>query len=293
MISCGRAAIWMPMSSIIDVSIVHYPESDGKPMGETDLHRNAMVCHIETLRYCFRGQRAYVSGDLLVYFEQGNPKKFVVPDTFVVFGIEPYPRRVYKIWVEGKAPDVVIETTSKKTRRKDTLEKPAIFAQIGIKEYFLYDPTQEYLDPPLQGYRLVNGKYEPIVPDQDGFLVSEVLGLRLKIEGDHLAFYRLDTGERLLSDAERAEQEAELAARQSARAERAEQEAARAEQEAERAKQEAKRAEQEAERARQVAEQARQETERADLEAAARRAAEAEVERLRAELRRRDERSPS
>jgi hypothetical protein len=60
------------MSSIIKVSTVHYPESDGKPMGETDEHRDAMVRHIELLKDYYRGQRVYVSGDLLVYYEQGN-----------------------------------------------------------------------------------------------------------------------------------------------------------------------------------------------------------------------------
>lgn len=69
-------------------------------------------------------------------------------------------RRTYKIWVEGKAPDVVIETTSRRTRRKDIEEKPSLYAQLGVKEYFLFDPHGEYLDPPLQGHRLVRGEYQ-------------------------------------------------------------------------------------------------------------------------------------
>jgi Uma2 family endonuclease len=122
---------------LIRVSTVNYPESDGKPMGETDRHRDAMVRHIELLKYHYRGQKVYVSGDLLVYYEEGNSKKYVVPDAFVVKGIEPGRRRIYRIWMEGKAPDVVIETTSRKTMRKDTVVKPALYAQLGIQEYFL------------------------------------------------------------------------------------------------------------------------------------------------------------
>ncbi len=113
------------MGSVIHVSQVLYPESDGKPMGETDEHREAMIRHIQILQDYYRGQRVYVSGDLLVYCEQGNPRKYVVPDAFVVKGIAPQPRRIYKTWLEGKAPDVVIETTSRKTRRKDTVDKRA------------------------------------------------------------------------------------------------------------------------------------------------------------------------
>jgi len=200
------------MASVIHFTQVYYPESDGKPMGETDLHRDAMVRHIEILRDYFRGQRVYVSGDILLYYEQGDPKKYVVPDAFVAKGLLPKPRRTYRVWVEGKAPDVVIETTSRKTRRKDLAEKPRIYALLGVKEYFLFDPDQAYLDPPLQGYRFVSRKKVPIKPDKAGCLVSRELGLRLCFEGDEIQFYRLDTGERLLTAAERAAAaEAEIA----------------------------------------------------------------------------------
>ena len=155
------------MSSVIQVSQVYYPESDGKPMGETDDHRKEMVRHIELLEDFYQGQEVYVSGDLLVYYVQGNPRKYVVPDAFVVKGVVPKARRVYKIWVEGQAPDVVIETTSRKTRRKDTADKPELYARLGVKEYFLFDPHQEYLDPPLQGHRLAGDGYEEILA---GFL---------------------------------------------------------------------------------------------------------------------------
>ncbi|MCY2992122.1 MAG: hypothetical protein NTY19_30215 [Planctomycetota bacterium] len=34
--------------------------------------------------------------DLLVYYEQGNPRRFAVPDAFVAKGLAPRIRRVYK-----------------------------------------------------------------------------------------------------------------------------------------------------------------------------------------------------
>lgn len=224
------------MSPVINVTAVHYPESDGRPMGETDLHRDAMVRHIELLRHHYRGQQVYVSGNLLVYYEQGNPKKYTVPDTFVAKGLDPNVRRIYRIWIEGKSPDVAIETTSLKTKKQDTVTKLDLYARLGIREYFLFDPTEEYLYPPLQGHRLIEGKYERIEPDDTGALVSHELGLRLQFEEGELVFYRLDTGERLRTGDERAVVESK----------------------------------------------------RADDEAVARRAAEAEVQRLREELRRRE-----
>lgn len=202
------------MRPVIQVSEVHYPESDGKPMGETDEHRDAMIRHIQILQDYYRGQRVYVSGDLLVYYEQGNTRKYVVPDAFVVKGISPKRRRVYKIWIERKGPDVVIETTSRKTRRKDMVDKPELYARLDVKEYFLFDPDQEYLDPPLQGYRLSDSQYTEIEPDNAGSLTSHELGLRLCVEEGCLEFYRLDTGERLLAPAERAVAESQRADRE-------------------------------------------------------------------------------
>lgn len=205
------------MSSVIQVKTVNYPESDGKPMGETDEHRDEMVREIELLRRYFEGQRVYVSGDLLVYYVQGDPKKFVVPDVFVVKGIDPQKRRTYKLWIERKAPDVVIEVTSRKTKKKDLVTKPALYRQLEVPEYFLFDPTQDYLNPSLQGYRLVGDHYVLIRPDGQGMLLSQELGLRFQAERGQLMLYRVDTGQRLLT-ADEARQAAEQA-RQAAEAE--------------------------------------------------------------------------
>jgi len=187
------------MTSIIHVTSVNYPESDGRPMGETDEHRKEMVRQMQLLERFFAGQQVYVSGNLLLYYEQGNPRKFVVPDVFVVKGLEPRDRRVYKLWVERQPPQVIIETTSRKTKKKDTETKPALYARLGVKEYFLLDPTQDYLDPPFQGHRLVEGEFVRMQADAQGLLVSEELGLRLQAEEGKLMGYRLDTGERLLT----------------------------------------------------------------------------------------------
>ncbi|MCY3552603.1 MAG: hypothetical protein OXH39_19275 [Candidatus Poribacteria bacterium] len=65
-----------------------YPSSDGKPMAETDRHRKLMVNFIQMLEHHFREvNNIYVSGNLLIYCEEGNPRKSVAPDVFVVFGV--------------------------------------------------------------------------------------------------------------------------------------------------------------------------------------------------------------
>jgi len=132
---------------------------------------------------------ARLSGNLLLYYEQGESKKSVAPDVFVVKDLAPGDRRVYKLWVERKTPDVIIEVTSRKTKKKDTVTKPRLYARLGVREYFLFDPTQDYLDPPLRGYRLAADEYKQLATDAEGCLVSEELGLRLQGEQRHLIFY--------------------------------------------------------------------------------------------------------
>ena len=203
--------------SVMQFTSINYPESDGKPMGETDVHIKQTVRLRQLLERFFAGQRVYVSGNLLVFYEQGNPKKFFVPDVFVVKDLKPGDRRFYKLWVERRPPSVVIEVTSRKTKRQDTVVKPELCRRLGVPEYFLFDPAQEYLDPPLQGFRLLGEHYEAMASAGEGGMESEQLGLRLCLEGEDLALYRVDTGERLLTAEESLQVEAE--ARRAAEAE--------------------------------------------------------------------------
>ena len=69
------------------------------------------------LHYRDRRSDVYVSADLLIYYEEGNPRVSVAPDTFVVFGVEDHKRMNYKVWEEGKGPDFVLEVASPNTWR--------------------------------------------------------------------------------------------------------------------------------------------------------------------------------
>ena len=225
-----------------------YPESDGKPMAESDLHREMMFYIIHLLQRFFRGQQVYVSGNMLVYWVEGKPAKSVAPDCFVVRGVEPRKRSIYQIWNEGgKGPEVVFEVSSKTTHREDLTKKFTIYGQIGVQEYYIYDPTSDYLEPPLLAYEWKPGQgyiaMEPIKEELEWngltghFTVheapeyeSKILGLRLTLDkDDELVFYNAETGERLLTDGE-ARERAEIRAQQAeGRAEQAEGRAEQAE----------------------------------------------------------------
>jgi len=187
---------------------VDYPTSDGKPMGETDLHRQDMMDLIETLKDRFAADpMVYVSGNLLLFYEEGNKRKHISPDVFVVQGVPKLPPRdYYLLWREGRGPDVVLEITSKTTRTEDQKKKWVLYRDVlKVPEYFQFDPTEDYLKPSLQGHRLVAGAYEPIKL-VDGRLHSEVLGLHLERDGFELRLFDLASGHRLLTPRERMEQ---------------------------------------------------------------------------------------
>lgn len=143
-----------------------YPESDGQPMTESDPTRDYLIYAVEVLRQYFQSrQQVYVSGNLLIYYREGDPKAVVSPDVFVIFGVSKRQRRSYKAWQEGgKLPSFILEITSRTTRKQDETERPVLYAQLGVQEYFQYDPTGDYLNPQIKGCRLQNGVYEPIVP---------------------------------------------------------------------------------------------------------------------------------
>jgi len=195
------------MSAIPLQRDIYYPESDGQPMAETDLHRDEMFDLIQALKRRYRGvPDVYVSGNLFFYYIKGDPRAVVAPDVFLVKGVEKRPRRTYKLWEEGRVPSLVIELTSDSTRDEDLSRKKVCYERLGVEEYFLHDPYQDYLDPALQGFRLTNDRYQRIEPETDGSLRSLVTGLLLRIEGPRLRLVDAATGERLLWEEERDEE---------------------------------------------------------------------------------------
>ena len=189
-----------------------YPSSDGKPMAETDKHRKLMVDFIQMLEHHFREMNdVYISGNLLIYYEEGNPRRSVAPDVFVAFGVGKKPRRTYLTWEEGNTPDFVLEVASPSTYQQDFGRKKELYATIlAVKEYYIYDPYGD-ITPSFIGYRLVDGEYQEITFVEER-LPSTVLGLELGEYEGELRLYDPGTQEWLQPPEERAEQaESELA----------------------------------------------------------------------------------
>ena len=213
---------------------IEYPSGDGRPLAENDWQLWAIFDSFAALDHHFRDRPdVYVSADLLIYYEEGDPRARVAPDVFVVFGVPKRKRQNYKLWEEGVVPAFAMEVASQGTWREDEGHKTRVYERLGVREYWQYDPTGEYLGLNLKGRRLVDGAYEPqpVVDCLDGtaMLRSETLGLDFRVKGEEMYFLDPETGERILNALEQAAARRTAEARTQAARARLEVERARAE----------------------------------------------------------------
>ena len=183
-----------------------YPESDDTPMAETDVHAKLMINLWFALENFFRNDpQVYVSRNLFLYYVKVDPRKNVAPDVFFVRGVPKGDRRVYYLWEEGVAPQVVIELSSEHTWKEDVFRKFHVYEKLGVNEYFIFDPTSDYIKgPPLIGFRLEDGEYVEMEINDDR-LHSDELGLDLVITGNTLRLLNPLTGKFLSTPDEEAE----------------------------------------------------------------------------------------
>lgn len=168
---------------------IYYPESDGKPMAETDIHRDQMNYLIENLKMRFQNRTdVYVSGNIMFYYEEGNPRKVFSPDVMVGFGVSGEFRRTYKLWEETLFPQVIFEISSRGTWGDDLNKKWFLYQQFGVKEYYVFDPEYDYLPEPLVAYRMKRGELKKVVA-KNNRIFSEELGLEIVNTGEGLRLF--------------------------------------------------------------------------------------------------------
>lgn len=219
-----------------------YVREDNSHMPEGEVHfpivsywHGALYGH-----YGPQGRLVCVLADHLLLVDRDVGTAAVVPDVMVAFDVEPGDRLSYKVWQEPKAPDFVLEVLSRNTWRVDVFEKPALYADLGVLEYWVFDPRGiRRGGPQLEGWRLRRGgEHDPLPSSSDGDAHSELLGLDLVPKGKRLWLRDRETGLVLPDHAEAMESRNQAeAGRQRAEAERqrAEAERQRAEDERQRA----------------------------------------------------------
>ena len=213
--AAGAGAAGTALAPVAPVEI-EYPSSDGEPLAESYFQLIPLFYAFDALRRHYADREdVFVAADLLIYYRRGTTES-VAPDVFVVLGAENRPRHSYLLWQEPKGPDFVLEITSASTRERDQGPKRETYRRLGVREYWQYDPTGDYLEPPLQGLELIGGRYERLPAEElaDGTLrlESKVLGLEVRQEAEGLRLYDPATRSYLLSSAE--EQQGRLRAEQ-------------------------------------------------------------------------------
>jgi len=163
-------------------------------MGETAVHAALVHYLMEVLTWLFRGQLCAIHENLNFYQTLEEDEQPLAPDIAVIKGVAYEYIRSWKVWQTGIVPHVVFEIASQETWKRDLEEKPLLYAQMGVQEYFAYDPNE----PPLRtktpcklyGWQLNKARgvmrEMPIGPDGslwssqlDSFLVPDGVYLRL------------------------------------------------------------------------------------------------------------------
>jgi Uma2 family endonuclease len=212
---------------------VIFPPSDllsDEPPLETDLHRLQMVLLIQCLEWLWRERNDfYASGNLTIYYSprQRKSEKFRGPDFFVVLGVERFSRKSWVVWEEdGKYPNVIVEILSPKTAATDRGLKKQLYQDVfRTLDYLWFDPTS--LE--FKGFHLVDGEYEELQPNAEGWLWSKQLGLYLGIHQSKLRFFSAE-GQLIPTPEEVAEQEQQQRSQVEQQLTQAEQQRSQAEQ---------------------------------------------------------------
>lgn len=177
------------------VYIEGYPCEDDEPMAETDFHAEQIITLSDQLkRYFAINELVHIAVDSFIYYQEGDIKKCVAPDIYIVFGVEKYPlRRSFYTWAEGTAPVVVFEFLSESTAHHDRKKKVKLYLnEIGVQEYFIHQPEMAKSQEFHGWKRSTSGDIVEITPDELGGLFSETLNLQFRWKD------QLDTHVRLL-----------------------------------------------------------------------------------------------
>jgi Uma2 family endonuclease len=184
----------IPESARIDEVV--FPPGDlysDEPPLETELHLRQILLLIQSLEWLWSDRQDYYAfGNLTIYYSPRQHKSefFRGPDFFVVLGTEKRPRKSWVVWEEdGKYPNVIIELLSDSTAKTDRGLKKQIYQDtFRTPDYFWFDPDS--LE--FRGFHLMDGAYQDLEPNAQGWLWSQQLQLFLGVHEGKLRFFTKD-----------------------------------------------------------------------------------------------------
>jgi Uma2 family endonuclease len=229
-------SVWTPLT---EAEFLHPREGDHLPI---NTFHDRVVSTVKDLlsRWFSHQPDTRIFSDLLIKWDVDLGDHS--PDVFVGFGL-PDPQRDRSEFIvaeEGVRPALIFEVVSPRYRTIDRETKVLHYAKAQVQEYIIFD-RRNYRGQTLEeviGYRLVaSGSYQPITPDDEGRIFSQVSGLWISLRDGQVVLENAATGERLLTSFE-------LEQRAEAEHQRAEAANQRADEERQRAEAERQRAEQ-------------------------------------------------
>jgi Uma2 family endonuclease len=174
---------------------VYYPEEREDDMGETSYHISLITDFLSILKLFFKQREdIFLSANMNIYYEKGNPHRWLAPDLLIAFGVPNVERSSYLLFREKVFPQVIFEIASEKTWRNDVLEKLDFYSDYGAEEYYIFDPEFAHLPAPLmafhrQGEKLIR---QEIADDK---VFSLRLGLEIIRKGNTFRFFNPQTNE--------------------------------------------------------------------------------------------------
>ncbi len=206
-----------------------YPVGKPKPMPTQDHLRALLLLYQILLR--FLPEEHLVGGEMVFMYDPLSLRKHYMPDLLVALRVGPEDPRFggtrlqYRMWDEGKAPDIIIEAASESAVEKDNKEKRERYTHLGVREYVQFDPAGNLLEPRLQVFRLPDATrhgqpvgedsvYELVPPEEDGSVWSAVLPCAWLMAGTMLRLRERATGQLVPTPEEAALAERDALARQ-------------------------------------------------------------------------------
>ena len=188
---------------------IFYPESDGKPVAETEIHIKTIFNLYGFLQNYFSDKTdVAVIADIMFYYEEGNLNKSIAPDVMVIKGVHKRARRIFKLW-EEKVPDVIFEISSRKTRNADFEKKYLLYESFGVREYYIFDPEYDYLSEPLNAFHLKGNLFKKMKVKK-GTIFSPSLNLEIVDTNKTLRLFNPETKEFLPTMEELTQQAAKV-----------------------------------------------------------------------------------
>ena len=207
----GQAEIYYPSENEEEII---YPEQREDDMGETSIHIKLITNFLQTLLFFFREHEdVFLSGNMNLYYEEGNPNKWYAPDLLIAFGVPNHERSSYQVWKEKVFPQVIFEVASDKTWDNDIGKKYKDYEQFGAEEYYILDPEFDFLPAPMLAFHRQDGRLLSVPIDNDG-IFSPRLGLEIVRTKNTFRLFNPTTNEflRTLEESEKQRQATELRA---------------------------------------------------------------------------------